>query len=128
MYRSVKQDLWDYFHSTDPGCSIKVRPDLVGLGAATDPFVDYDPKRHGYLPLGNFYQEIHEIVQTATGKKSLRKTQVSEVLHFDLDPDIWGPPPRYVDVRYGNDHTALSEQLLIVEPASGAAYQVKFWQ
>jgi hypothetical protein len=124
VYPSTQQEVFYYYYDLIASEKvIKVRPDVIGEGSKMDPWVDYDPEKHGYLPLGNIRSSRSETPLVLYNGELMGRSQVIKGL--SLDYETIGPA-RNVHVRNGNDHPpSLSE---FQPPLEGKIYRVQFWK
>jgi hypothetical protein len=126
-YPSIQQHVFDYCLGTLPGVQIKVRPDIVQKGRATDPWLDYDPKQHGYAPFGlrHCSQTDRFFIIDHEGNRVWQE----DMLKFPF-PTVgpMGAPARDVEVRAGNYHVTDPEDLVAGKPNSDdGVYKCEFW-
>lgn len=124
VYPDVLHDAYAYYDLLSQNKQVLVRPDIIGLGSATDPWVNYDPKKHGYLPFGNIRNPSSRttIILDHQGKV-IGRGKVSN-LNFELDG-----PSRNVDGKEGSDHDEAWSNLVHRFPADGGdTYHVQLWE
>jgi hypothetical protein len=127
VYISTQQDVFNYYNSTSSGNTIKVRPDVLGLGTPSDPWIDYRPEEHGYTPFGNgFMPRMHSpFVITQDGEAE----RPEEVTQFAAKKVGFNSPARRVGVRNGNAHSTDWSHLIPRPPADGGnTYHVEYWK
>jgi hypothetical protein len=116
-------DLHNYHQATARGLPIKVRPDIAMAGATTDPWIDYDPRIHGYAPFGLYYvdRSMDPCYEDPSGALKPR----SDVWKYPMaGPSL---PARDVQVRNGNGHITEPWDLVFRPPADGFSYKCELW-
>lgn len=125
VYPNILHDAYAYFDFLSQKKQVKIQPDIVGLGNSHDPWIDYNPKIHGYIPFGN--------IRNPSSSSTLIWDQEHELLASresvsNLDFNLTGPS-RKVDVRMGGDHSENWSNLVTRSPADGSdIYKAQYWE
>jgi hypothetical protein len=126
LFPNTYVDVFQYYLQAKSG-ELKYKPWFITKQGYKDDLVDYDPKQHGYLPLGNVYNSRTKITQiwcndiTESRFKVLPLKALPEEFHNDEECS------RNVDVRNGHCHDSTWEELIKREPANGKNYTVTYW-
>lgn len=129
VFKSLSGDAFKYFCLLESGGSIKVRPDVLGLGEKTDPWLDYTPEKHGYTPFGNMvaYNDFRGVILKTDDLQQSEPRY--EFFEYFLKKDLCRIQSRNVDVRRGNSHATYPRDLVYRPPAaSGSVYHVSYWK
>jgi len=127
VYTSTFSDLFDFYKGTAPGVHIKVRPDLVHQGSKTDPWIDYDPKIHGYEPFGLYHYKQYLFPAFKDEGGDLHATENFIKFPFE-QTNFFNAPARKVQVRRGRHHIVDPRELVHREPAGRCrVYHCELW-
>ena len=131
-FKSTLDDVFSYYQGTAPGSSIKVNPGIINQGRSTDPWIDYDPRVHGYAPFG-----LHFAIRGYIGLEPdpehrgdwlTMRNMLRFPTHVHLNGWDFGHA-RKVDVRQGNGHGWLETEVVPRTPADGGTpFRCLLWE
>jgi len=119
-FDSTLNDVFFSYKGTAPGSAIKVKSRCHQARKSTDPWIDYDPKVHGYAPFGLHFATRGYVGLEPDPEHNGDWLRMQDMLRFPDGVDSeWLGHARPVDVRNGNGHGWMESDVVPRKPEDG---------